>query len=319
MLKTMARKRRLRRGALSPYTRFMGPSAIALSERVYYLPGGVNAAIVVGRDRQAILVDTGGDKSYGREIRRACETLGVTPAAIVNTHAHADHYGGNDYLLRQFDVPVYAPPLEKSLMESPYLEPVYLFNGAKPPGELLNKWLLAKPSRVDYVLEPGVLTLCGVQLDILDTSGHAHVHYSVRVGDVLLAADAVFGESALEKYPLPFGQDIAAQIQSARKVAESGARVVLPGHGEPSEEVRALAELNLRAFERAARTVEAACQRATTAEVLRGACSALGIAMSDLPRYALNLCTVMAYLSYLREEGKIDWQLADNELRWMRT
>ena len=297
----------------------MPPSPLSLGNGVYYHPGGVNAAIVVGHGGRAILVDTGGDKGYGRELRRACEVLGVTPAAILNTHAHADHYGGNDYLLRQFDVPVYAPPLEKNLMESPYLEPVYLFGGAKPPAELLNKWLLAKPSRVDYALEPGTLELCGVQLEIIDTSGHAHVHYSVRVGDVLLAADAVFGESALDKYPLPFGQDIAGQIQSAQKVAESGARVVLPGHGEPSEDVRALANLNLRAFERAAQAVEEACRAATTAEVLRDACYALGVTMSDLPRYTLNLCTVMAYLSYLREEGKVDLHLADNELRWTRT
>jgi glyoxylase-like metal-dependent hydrolase (beta-lactamase superfamily II) len=289
-----------------------------LSDRVHYLPGGVNAAIVVGHGGRAILVDTGGDKGYGREIKRACEALGVTPAAILNTHAHADHYGGNDYLLRQFDVPVYAPPLEKSLMESPYLEPVYLFGGAKPPAELLNKWLLAKASRVDYALEPGVLELCGVQLEVLDTSGHAHVHYSVRVGDVLLAADAVFGASALDKYPLPFGQDIAGQIQSARRVAESGARVVLPGHGEPSEDARALADQNLRAFERAAQAVEEACRATTTAEVLQGTCHALGVTMSDLPRYTLNLCTVMAYLTYLREEGRIELVLQNNTLRWLR-
>lgn len=291
---------------------------IPLSDRVYYLPGGVNAAIVLAGGNRAILVDTGGDKEYGRNLKRACEVLGVTPAAIVNTHAHADHYGGNDYLLRQFDVPVYAPSLEKSLMESPYLEPVYLFNGAKPPPELLTKWLLAKPSRIDHLLTPGGLELFGVRLEILDTSGHAHVHYSVRVDDVLLAADAVFGESALAKYPLPFGQDIAGQIASAHKVAESGARVVLPGHGEPSEDVRGLAERNLRAFASAADAVEQACCEATTAEVLQGACNTLGIAMTDLPRYTLNLCTVMAYLSYLRDEGRVGYQLRDNLLYWQR-
>ena len=38
---------------------------VQLSERVFYLPGGVNSAILIGEDKQAVLVDTGGDKDAG--------------------------------------------------------------------------------------------------------------------------------------------------------------------------------------------------------------------------------------------------------------
>jgi hypothetical protein len=48
-------------------------------------------------------------------------------------------------------VPVYALPFEASIIEAPYLEPVYLFNGAKPPGELTSKWLMAKPVKVTHI------------------------------------------------------------------------------------------------------------------------------------------------------------------------
>jgi len=289
---------------------------IPLSESVYYLPGAVNAGVVVGEDRQAVLVDTGGDKDYGRRIKKACDTLQVTPVAIVNTHSHADHYGGNDYLVRNLGLKVYAPPFEASILESPYLEPVYLFGGAKPLPEMTSKWLLAKPSRVDHVLSPGRLELAGVTFDVLDTSGHAHTHYSVAVDSVLLAADAVFGEEVLERYPLPFGQDVGGQMASARKVAEVGACALLPGHGEPTEAVAALVDTNLAAFERAADTVATACTGVDTAAVLKGTCDALGLQMTDLPRYYLNLCTVMAYLSYLREVGRVGLELDDNALRW---
>lgn len=296
----------------------MAQDPVQLSEHVYYLPGAVNMALVVVPDKEAVFIDTGGDKDAGRRLKRACEALSVRPVAILNTHAHADHYGGNEFLVRNLNLPVYAPPFEASIMASPYLEPVYLFNGAKPPPELLSKWLLAKASPVDHLLAPGRLELAGLPFEILDTSGHAHTHYAVLIDDVLLAADAVFGTNALERYPVPFGQDIAAQMASAKRVGEFGAPIVLPGHGDPVEDdaIQTLVEANLAAFDRAAEAVAAACTGVNTAGVLKGACDALSVEMTDLPRYYLNLCVVNAYLSYLRETGRVRLELAANDLRW---
>ena len=292
------------------------PDIKQLSEHVYYLPGGVNAAVVTSGAGEAVLVDTGGDKEYGRNLRKACEALNVTPVAILNTHSHADHYGGNDYLLRQFEMGVYAPAFEASILQSPYLEPVYLFSGAKPLPELMSKWLLAKPSRVDEVLVPGRLELHGISLDILNTPGHAHQHVSVLTDGVLIAADALFGTSILTKYPLTFGQDIGNQIKSAESLQEAKAQVVLPGHGDPTEDITALVQANLEVLNRAAEQVAAVCDDATTEEVLQRVCDGLNITLSDLPRFYLSRCVVSAYLSYLVDEGRVRVKLEDNRVAW---
>ena len=288
-----------------------------LSENVHYLPGGVNCALVLGTDDRAVIVDSGQDKDYGRNLRRACEALGVTPVAIVNTHAHADHFGGNAYLLRQYpDLVVVAPPFEASIMRAPYLEPVYLFHGARPPEELTSKWLQAEPSPVHVEVEPGRLELAGVTFDVIDTSGHAHRQIALRVGDVLLAADAFFGDSVLHKYALPFGQDIAGQLAALATVGANDARVALPGHGDPSEDLPRSAGANRAAIERAADAVAQACRGDGTEAVLRGTCEALDIEITDLPRYHLNLCAVSAYLSYLRDLGRVDARLEAGALTW---
>ena len=290
-----------------------------LSRQVVYLPGGVNCALVLGDDDRAVVVDSGQDKDYGRNLRKACEALGVTPVAIVNTHAHADHFGGNAYLLRRFpEITVYAPPFEASIMRAPYLEPVYLFHGARPPKELTSKWLQAEASPVHVELEPGPMELAGVPFDVIDTSGHAHRQVALRVGDVLLAADAFFGDNVLDKYALPFGQDIAGQLAALETVRSSGARVALPGHGDPSEDLEGSVDANRAAIEAAAEAVELACRGGGTEAVLAGACEALGITLSDLPRYHLNLCTVSAYLTYLRERGRVDVHLDAGALTWRR-
>lgn len=296
----------------------MAQEIIQLSQEVYLLPGNVNMALVVGSEGEAVVIDTGQDKDAGRRVKKACEALAVSPAAILNTHAHADHFGGNDFLVRNFGLPVYAPPFEASIIENPYLEPVYLFNGAKPPPELMSKWLLAKPSPVTHILQPVTLELAGVTLELLDTSGHAHTHYAVKVGDVLIAADAVFGASVLDKYPLPFGQDVGAQIESAQRVADAGAQLVVPGHGDPDENVENLVKANLEAFTAAATAVEAACTNLTSDAVLKEVSATLELTMTDLPRYYLNRCVVSAYLNYLRETGRVEAQLTDNEVRWTK-
>ncbi len=292
---------------------------LQLSERVYALTGAVNSAIVAGEGGRAVLVDTGQDADHGRRIRRALEELELTPAAILNTHSHADHFGGNDYLVRQFpDLEVYAPPFEAAIIRSPYLEPVYLFHGAKPMVEMTSKWLQAKPSPVHVEVEAGTVAPAGVELQLLDTSGHAHRMLSVLVGDVLIASDAVFGPATLERYPLPFGQDVGKQKAAYEVVAGSGARVVLPGHGEPEDGTQGIVAANAAAIERAEETVLSACESATTEEVLAAVGAALGLVMEDLARYHLNLCTVSAYLTHLRETGRVGESLSAGRLTWRR-
>lgn len=288
-----------------------------LSDRVYYLPGGVNCALVVGEAGHAVVVDSGQDKDYGRNLRRACEALDVTPVAIVNTHAHADHFGGNAYLLRQYpELEVYAPPFEASIIRSPYLEPVYLFHGARPLDELTSKWLQAEASPVHHEIDAGSLELAGIAFDVLDTSGHAHRQVALRVDDVLLAADAFFGDSVLERYALPFGQDITGQLEAFEVVRRSGARVALPGHGDPSSDLERSIAANVAAVHRAAEAVAESCTGVGTEDVLAGACAVLGIELNDLPRYHLNLCTVSAYLAHLRRLGRVDAVLEGGRLLW---
>jgi glyoxylase-like metal-dependent hydrolase (beta-lactamase superfamily II) len=201
-------------------------------------------------------------------------------------------------------------------MRAPYLEPVYLFHGARPPAELTTKWLQAEASPVHVELEPGPFEIAGIAFEALDTSGHAHRQLALRVDDVLLAADAFFGDAVLDRYGLPFGQDIAGQIAALDVVRSSGVRVALPGHGDPSEDLERSVAANGAAIAAAADAVERACLGVGSEDVLLSACQALNVELSDLPRYHLNLCTVSAYLTYLREQGRIDGRLEGGRLVW---
>lgn len=296
---------------------------VQLSDRVHALLGGVNCAIVDLGASQALLVDSGQDKDHGRKIRKALDSLGLTLSVILCTHSHADHYGGNAYLLRQYPDPqVWAPEIEADIIRTPILEPIYLFHGATPLPELTTKWLQAEASPVHRVVAAGDEELHGVPLKLLDVRGHAHRQLAVLVDDVLLATDSLFGAATLEKYPFPFSQDVGGQlgsIDAVLRLLETGSvRVALPGHGEPTELVGDLAEQNRQALERAATVVEHACQGAGTEDVLAVATTEMGAIMTDLARYHLNFTTITAYLGWLRQAGRVTASLEDGRLLWRR-
>ena len=290
---------------------------VALSDGIHYLPGAVNVGVIENGAGGCILIDSGADKDHAKRLLKACRAQSIEPVAIVNTHSHADHYGGNAYLQEILGIPAYSPIFEEAMLRYPILEPIALWSGARPPVALQNKWLLAPASGTKIINEAGLREIAGVHLELIDTSGHAHIQFSVRVRDVLFAADAVFGAPILQKYPLQFVVDVEHAREAIEAVRTVGARVTLPGHGEPTGDVNALCDANLAALERASNAVLLACgDVATLPEVVERVCAMLEVTISDLTRYVLNQTAVLAHLTDLEEHGLVRLEVIRNRLVW---
>src|SRR5215471_21737719 len=125
---------------------------IELKENVWVIQGGANIG-VIAHENHCLIIESGMDKDIGQNILKQVKKLGLTPTALLITHAHADHSGGAHHLVRQTGLKVYATRVEASVMSGPILEPLYLFSGAQPPRELQQKFLLARPCLADVILE----------------------------------------------------------------------------------------------------------------------------------------------------------------------
>ncbi|OLV16582.1 MBL fold metallo-hydrolase [Deinococcus marmoris] len=290
---------------------------IALAPGVLYFPGAVNSFVVVGRETDALLVDTGLDDSHARKLLRAVAEAGLVPSGILNTHSHADHHGGNAFILGRFpELKVFAPPLEDAIITHPILEPLTLF-GARPPRELQNKFLLAPPSPARLAPEPGLCRIGGADIELIEVAGHASMMYAVRVGEVLYATDALFGPDVLTKHPLTFCADSGLQKQSAAKLAElEGVRTVLPGHGESSDDLAGMVAVNLASYERTTEAVLDAVNggEASIDELLARVCGALDVEMSNAGAVLLNRAVISAHLTELLESGQVEMKVLDNKL-----
>ncbi|MCS6839344.1 MAG: MBL fold metallo-hydrolase [Roseiflexus sp.] len=285
-----------------------------------YVPGANNLGVILTGDDGAIAVDTGLDKDTGRMVRRALDEAGLQLRAIISTHHHADHIGGNEYLVRNLPgVAVYATRLEAPFIENPRLEPIYLALGASPPAALQTKWLMAKGVSVHHILDGDAVEIAGVRLEIVALPGHSLGQIGVAFDGVCFAADGFFGSEVLAKHGIPYAHDVAAQIASLERLATRDERFFLPGHGEltPRSNLEAALRANRHAIERASRAVrDALAEPGDTLAIARRVQKTLGLTITGLPQYAIFVSAVAAHLSYLETQGAARLILTDEGAVW---
>lgn len=141
---------------------------IQASDRCFYIESPAKVGVIRTGENEVLLIDSGSDGSAGKKIKQQLDSKGWTLRAILNTHSHADHIGGNRYLQSRTGCRIYAPGIERDFTEHPILEPSFLYGG-NPPEELRHKFLMAQGSDV-LPLTEGCLPGCP---EIIPLPGHS--------------------------------------------------------------------------------------------------------------------------------------------------
>lgn len=290
-----------------------------ISERVYYIPNPANIGIVKDGEKSAILIDSGLDDDTGKKVLRLLEENGLFPKAIINTHSHADHCGGNKYIKEKTGAMIYAPEVESAIIQFPSLEPLYLFSGASPLKDLQNKFLMAQPSDVDYVIKRDErrLKFDEIEIGIIPLPGHAPNQIGVEADEVLFCADSLFSEDVLRRHKIPFYADIDRTRETLRFLRDSQYKFYVPSHAEPRESLTELVDANLEAIDGIEKyLLDGFHGRRTTEQVLKDMCDHYQINMRGTQQYYLMNTVAMAYLSSLQNRGKLKVEVRDNSLFW---
>lgn len=285
---------------------------IQVSESCYYIESPAKIGLVRLNETDVCLIDSGSDKDAGRKVRQHLDKNGWRLTAIYNTHSNADHVGGNQYLQKQTGCAVYAPGIECDITRHPLLEPSFLYGGF-PPSELRHKFLMAQPSDA-HELTADVLPK---GFELLPLPGHFFDMVGFRTAeDVVYLADCLSSRETLDKYQIPFIYDVAAYLTTLETVKTMQARMFVPAHATAAEDVSQLAQYNIDKVQQVADRILTLCAQPLCSEVLlQKLFTAYGLDMT-FQQYALVGSTVRSFLSWLKGEGRLTAEFADNMLLW---
>ena len=285
---------------------------IQAAPRTYYIQCPAKMGVWMLSDTEAVLIDSGNDKDAGRKVQKLLDAQGWTLRCILNTHANADHNGGNALLQTRLGAPCYAPGIDAAITSHPILEPAFLYGGF-PCKALRNKFLLAQPSQC------GELTADKLPegLEMLPLPGHFFDMCSFKTADgVWFLADCMSGASIVEKYHVNFIYDVAGYLETLDMVCRLEGKLFIPAHAEPTEDIRPLAELNRSKVLEIVDVILGFCGEPLCFEDLLQKVFAHYQLVMDFNQYVLVGSTVRSYLSYLLDKGALRADFENSRLLW---
>ena len=284
---------------------------IQVSDKCNYIQSPAKIGLVRLNETEVCLIDSGNDKDAGKKVRKILDANGWTLKMILNTHSNADHIGGNRYLQEQTGCKIYAPAIECDFTNHPILEPSFLF-GAYPPKDLRHKFLVAQESRAEY-LTPQSLP---EGIEIIPLAGHFFDMVGFRVGDVVYLADCLSSRETLDKYGIGVVYDVGAYIETLERVKTMEAKLFIPAHAEPSEDISDLAQYNIDKVNEIADKICELCAEPILFEaLLKKLFDHYGLTLS-FEQYALVGSTVRSYLAWLKDGGRVNTRVENNMLLW---
>jgi hydroxyacylglutathione hydrolase len=170
---------------------------------------------------QVLVVDPGLEPEL---ILDFLQERGLEVAAMLNTHGHADHIGGNTLLKQRFP----QAPIIAGAREAGFLTDANL-NLSAPFG-----MPIVSPPADQLVREGDVLELAGIRLEVLDIPGHSpgHVVFVHRANPCLVFGGDVLFRGSVGRTDLPGGSpDLLLQGIRTKLFLLPGDTVIYPGHG----------------------------------------------------------------------------------------
>ncbi|MGL4911583.1 MAG: MBL fold metallo-hydrolase, partial [Romboutsia sp.] len=160
---------------------------INIKGNTFYIKGGTNTGVYI-YNNSVLIIDPGLGGLRPKKIIDILESKNLDLKTIINTHEHNDHYGAcNQFKDHYKDLNVMSSGYAKIYIEHPELFSKYILGGKTNifmDNKLKHKSL--DTILIDKIVKEGILTIDGVELNIIDLKGHT----SGSIG--ILTPDKVF-------------------------------------------------------------------------------------------------------------------------------
>lgn len=190
----------------------------------------VNTAFVVTSEG-VVVIDTGPSLRYGEQLKAAIAKITDKPVVrAFNTHHHPDHFLGNQVFA---GFPIAALPA--TIQGQKQNGTVFAENVFRMAGD----WIKGtEPQAANLTAQPGMMNVGNHAFELIAMTGHTAGDLVIldRTTGVLFVGDLVFFNRA----PTTPHASLAEWLAALTKLESIGHRIMVPGHGEPVPDGRAI-------------------------------------------------------------------------------
>lgn len=170
--------------------------------------------------KEAAVIDPGADF---KKIDETIEELNVKIKFVILTHAHGDHIGALNEVIKKYNVPVYVHEDEVDMLQD--------------ANKNLSRMMFRKEIKVEpqKLLKDGeIIELGNLEMEIIHTPGHTKGSISIKVENIILTGDTLFnGSIGRTDFLGGSFEDIISSIKT--KIFKYDDEVIVyPGHNSPT-------------------------------------------------------------------------------------
>lgn len=291
---------------------------LEIKDNIKYISLDTNIGVIESGN-SCILIDAGGSKKDGEEILKILGEENIYPNSAIITHGHWDHFYGIVKIKEAFpEIKVYASSIEKAFIENPYLE-FYSYFSSTSPLKVSETPLDFKGVKVDGVIDKGIVEINGEKMEIIPLSGHSPLGIGILYKGVLFAGDCLYSVPSLNMFKMPFYTDIESQFKDLDALSDYQIEYCLPAHGLPIRGAidykNALVENRIK-LESLEKMILDLIKGGKSEDQLKKEIAEKLSINYDFTKYIYVTITTKAFLHYLYNTGKADFEIKDGILLW---
>ena len=155
------------------------------------------------------------------------------------------------------------------------------------------------------------------EVEIIPLDGHSFVMTGFRTpDDVVFLADCLSSRETIDKYQISFIYDVAEYLNTLERIKSIKAKLFVPAHAPVSEDITELADYNINKVHEIIEKLLSICQEPVCFEhILQKLFSDYNLTM-NFEQYVLVGSAVRSYLSFLKDNGKLEVAFENNMLLW---
>ncbi|UOD35626.1 MBL fold metallo-hydrolase [Deferribacteraceae bacterium V6Fe1] len=246
--------------------------------------------------------------------KKLSKTIGKDVVAILNTHSHADHIGGNSFFENRNNCKTYIHKNELSFCSLPELESALLYGGASfKKGK--SKFLCAKPLTNVSTFENHT----NLKAEVIELFGHSPGHCGFKINNILYAGDAIFSKEVIEKHKILYLYDVEEYVNSLNKLKNTDFEYIVFCHKGvlSKDDTNGLIDENIKHTEFISGMITDTLKKmlyANADDISAKIMNVLNIPF-EAEYFLLVSSTIKGYLKYLEKLEKVT-AIIDNGVKW---